>query len=321
VDERLERILRSTSSPPTRRAVMRGLAWVLAAAGLGTMLPSEGDARWRRRSRRRKACRRDNQCEPSLNPCWEARCKNHRCRTRTLANGTVCGDALVCQDGACLCPNGICTVTVNQNDLGPWVALDNFLDVDTSLLTFENGPGTPPHGAGSVKLTATDESFVLATFQYSGVALPDITAPAYSTYQPSTNTDDPTNAGILTMAVDFFGQRLPGDLIQFIPAENGTPVMQDAWQTWDAINGGAGLWSYAQGCGCTWPNSAIPGDTPRTWADITPTYKLATITTAADPFFGIVVTNADDGKTFVDHINAVTFGTTSGTTRFVFGPA
>ena len=323
MDERLAHLLQTTRTPPTRRALMRGLAGVLAAGGLGVAPSSETDAarRNRRRGRRRRQCNNARQCEAPLNPCQEARCRNHRCRTRTLPDGTVCGDGLVCQDGACLCPNGVCTVQITPSDLGPWVALDDGLNVDTSLLSFQNGPGTPPFGPGSVGLTVSDQSFVLATFQYAGVALADIIALAYSTYQPSTNTDDPANVGILTMAVDFFGQRLPGDFIQYVPGENGPPVLEDTWQTWDAINGGAALWSYAEGCGCTWPNSSIPGDTPRTWADITSTYTLATITTAMDPFLGIEVTNVDGGTTFTENINAITFGTTSGTTRFVFGPA
>lgn len=322
MDDRLEQLLQTASNAPTRRSVLRGLAGVLGAAGIAVLAGEEDtSARRRRRRRRRRECRRNNQCKAPLNPCQAARCKRGRCRTKTLKDGTACGDGLVCQDGACLCPNGICTVQVTPSDLGPWVALVDFVDVDTSLLTFQNGPGTPPFGAGSVNLTATDELFVLATFQYAGVALSDITELTYSAYQPSSNTDDPSNAGALAIAVDFFGQRLPGDVIQFIPAENGTPVQQDAWQTWDAINGGAGLWSYAAGCGCSWPNSAIPGDTPRTWADITSSYRQATITQATDPFFGVVVTNADDGATFAENINAITFGTTSGTTRYVFGPA
>lgn len=321
MDDRLKQLLQGTSNPPTRRALMRGLAGALAAGGLGLGRASEGDAgrRRRRRNRRRRECNRASQCESPLNPCQEARCKNHRCRTRNLANGTDCGEGLVCQDGACLCPDGVCTVGVSDADLGPWVALVDPVTVDTSVLTFQNGPGTPPFGSGSVNLTATDEWFALVTYQYSGVRLADITTLTYSTYQPSSNTDDPSNAGILTMSVNFFGQNLPGDGIQYIPAENGTPLL-DVWQTWDAINGGAGRWSYAQGCGCTWPNSDIPGDTPRTWADITSTYKLASVTTA-DPMLGVIVTNIDSGTTFAENINAVTFGTSSGTTRYVFGPA
>lgn len=321
MDDRLERLLETASNPPSRRAVMRGLAGALGALGLTALVAQdESDARRRRRRRRHIQCRRDNQCEAPLNPCQEARCKNNRCRTRTLSDGTICGDGLVCQDGACLCPDGVCTVNVTENDLGPWVALDDFLDVNTSLLTFQSGPGTPPFGTGSVNLTTTNEAYVLATFQYAGVPLSDITVMEYSTYQPSSNTDDPSNAGLLLMAVDFYGQRLPGDILQYIPSENGTPV-QDAWQTWDAIANGTALWSYFGSCGCTWPNSAIPGDTPRTWADITSSYKLASITQATDPMFGVLVTNLDAGETFAENINEITFGTTSGTTRFVFGQA
>lgn len=327
MDPRFEQLLEAASSIPSRRAVLRGLAGVVGAAGLGLALAGESDAnsrrrrrrqRQRRRERRNRQCSNNKPCETPLNPCQTTSCKKHKCRTENVADGTVCGAGLVCQSGACLCPNGVCTVYVTPADLGPWVVLDSLIDVDTSLLTFQNGPGTPPFGSGSANLTVTDDLFALANFQYSGVALSDLTALSYTIYQPSSNTDDPTNAGALTMSVDWFGQNLPYDGVQYIPSQNGT-VLQNTWQTWDAINGGAALWSYAQGCGCTWPNSSIPGDTPRTWADIISTYKLARITTS-DPLLAIMVENIDNGMTFAEDFNAFTIGTSSGTTRYVFGP-
>ncbi|MFT4038493.1 MAG: hypothetical protein QM692_09960 [Thermomicrobiales bacterium] len=327
MDPRFEQLVETATAIPSRRAVLRGLAGIVGAAGLGLALVDESDAnsrrrrrrqRQRRRERRNRQCSSNKPCEASLNPCQVTSCKKHKCQTANVADGTVCGDGLTCQNGACLCPNGVCTVYVTPADTGgPWVALVAPYTVDNSVLTFQNGPATPPFGSGSVNLTVTDDSFVLANYQYSGVLLRDITTLAYATYQPSSNTDDPTNAGKLLMSIDFFGQNLPYEGIMFTPSDNGT-VQQDAWQTWDAINSGAALWSYAQGCGCDWPNSTIPGSTLRTWADITSTYKLARITTA-DPLFGVVVENTDSGMTFADDVNTLTFGTTSGTTRYVFG--
>ncbi len=321
MDDRLEQLLQTTSSPPTRRAVMRGLAGVLGAAGITALSGQEDTSarRNRRRRRRRRECRRNNQCKAPLNPCQEARCKKGRCRTKTLADGTVCDDGLVCQDGACLCPDGVCTVQVTPSNLGAWVALVDPITVDTSVLTFENGPGTPPFGSGSVNLTATDEFFVLATYQYSGVYLADFTALEYATYQPSTNTDSPTNVGKLALTIDFFGSPLQLAGITFDPELNGVPVLQDTWQVWDAINNGTALWS-GDGCSCDWPNSTVPSSTPRTWADLVASYPNARIN-SFDPMVGVIVENVDGGTTFAENINSVTLGTSSGTTRFVFGPA
>jgi hypothetical protein len=318
VDERLEQLLQTTSSPPTRRAVMRGLAGLMGAAGMATLVGQEDTSARRRRRRRRSECRRNSQCKAALNPCHEAGCKNNRCRTKTIADGTVCGDGLVCQDGACLCPDGVCTVLVTPSDLRAWVALDTFLEVDTSLLDFQNGPGTPPFGSGSVNLTVTDESFALVTYQFSGVYLSDITAMEYSTYQPSTNTDSPTKAGKLALTVDFFGSPLQLNGILFDPELNPVQVLEDTWQIWDAINNGTALWS-GDGCSCDWPNSSIPSSTPRTWTDLVASYPNARIN-ITDPMVGVIVEN-DSGTTFAENINSVTFGTTSGTTRYVFGPA
>lgn len=320
MDDRLEQLLQTTRTRPTRRAVMRGLVGMLGVAGIGALIgPDDTSARRRRRRRRRRQCRRNSQCEAPLNPCEEARCKQGRCRTKTLADGTVCGDGLVCQDGACLCPDGVCTVQVTQNNLGAWVALNTFLEVDTSLLDFQNGPGTPPFGSGSVNLTATDESLALVTYQYSGVYLSDITALEYSTYQPSTNTDSPTNAGKLALTIDFFGSPMELAGILFDPELNAVPVLQDTWQVWDAINNGAALWTGG-GCGCDWPNSSIPSSTPRTWEDLVASYPNARVN-ILDPMVGVIVENVDAGMTFAENFNSVTFGTVSGTTRYVFGPA
>ncbi len=40
-----------------------------------------------------------------------------------------------------------------------------------------------------------------------------------------------------------------------------------------------------------------------------------------DPMVGVIVENVDGGTTFAENINSVTFGTVSGSTRYVFGPA
>lgn len=326
--ERLEQLLQATSNPPTRRAVMRGLAGVLTAGGLGIGLATESDAgrrNRRRRRRRRRQCNKASQCETPLNPCQQARCKKHRCKTRSLPDGTVCGDGLVCQNGACLCPNGVCTVRVTPNNRSAWYGLEDCSCgsgwVDSNLLTFRSGPGSPPYGPGSVELTAEDDSefYALGTYQFQSTRLSQITAIEYSTFQPDTNVGTDFQVGVLQFGIDFFGSNelFQGRLV-YVPQANGYTPAQNTWQVWDAIDGGNAMWFYVGGYGI-WPDSEIFDDEPMRWADIVAKYPEARIN-FNDPVFAIEITgNGDDP--FTEAINSVTFGTTNGTTRFVFGPA
>lgn len=301
---------------------MRGLAGVLGAAGIAAAAGQEDTtARRRRRRRRRIECRRNNQCKAPLNPCQEARCKNNRCRTRTLADGTVCGDGLVCEDGACLCPNGVCTVRVTASNLSAWHGIDDCScgEVNDSILTFRTGPATPPYGTGSVELTAPGSSSAsLGTFQFANTPLSEITDLKYSTFQPSSNDGPPTAVGVLMFGIDFFGRNtiLPIDSLVYDPNANGLPVTEDTWQEWDAIGGGSALWFYDGDI--EWPNTnpPIPATAPLTWAQILATYPNARIRFNEAQFTVSLFADVDP---FTEAINSVTFGTTFGTTRFVFG--
>ena len=318
----LEPAVRAARATPTRRAVMRGLAGVLAASGLGVALASESDARGRnRRRRRRRECNRANQCKAPQNPCQEARCKNHRCRRRAVADGTICGDGLVCENASCVCPNGVCTVQVTAGNLNSWHGIGECgcEEVDDSILEFRTGPGSPPYGPGSVELTAPITSGVgLGTFQFANTPLNQITALKYSTFQPITNDGPATQLGYLAFGIDFFGSNsiFPQRLV-FDPAVNGEPVAKDIWQEWDGIAGGAAKWYY-QGDSFDWPNTnpPVPDSDPLTWSEIIQIYPNARISFLY-PLLQISLEAYDDP--FTEAINSVTFGTASGTTRFVFG--
>jgi hypothetical protein len=307
---------------------MRGLAGVLGAAGVAVLAgQEESSSRRRRRRRRRNQCRRDSQCPDPLNPCQKARCKKNRCRTKKLADGTICGDGLVCQDGACLCPDGVCTVKVTPSNRNGWLGLEDCGcgsgTVNNSRLTYQDGPGSPPYGAGSVEMTAEDDfdPVALGTYQFANLPLSQITAIEYTTYQPSTNVGTDVLVGILQFGIDFFGSNDPlqGRLF-FIPTENGETPLQDTWQTWDAIKGGAAQWFWF-GLLSTgyWPDSETPDTDPLTWAQIVSRYPDARIN-LNDPVLAIEIIGNDDDP-FTEAINAVTIGTTYGTTRYVFGPA
>jgi hypothetical protein len=167
------------------------------------------------------------------------------------------------------------------------------------------------------------EGFVaLGTYQFANTPLSDITTLQYATYQPSSNPNTGIVVGILQFGIDFFGSNdfFQGRLI-FDPAANGETVSQDTWQTWDAINGGIAEWFYFGPTG-VWPDTGFPGtpDTdPMTWAQIVAKYPAARIN-FNDPVLAIEIAG-DISDPFTEAINSVTFGTTSGTTRYVFEPA
>src|SRR5947207_290700 len=112
---------------------------------------------------------------------------------------------------------------------------------------YYDGAGqTPPLGVGSVQIsTVLNRRPNLATYQFGGIKLADITTLRYSTYKPSAgNGSDPTRSGYLHFNVDFGPGVCTFPLcasaggyqhrLIFVPRQLGT-VIQDIWQAWDAI--------------------------------------------------------------------------------------
>lgn len=131
--------------------------------------------------------------------------------------------------------------------------------IDNSLGSFVNGPSTAPLGVGSVQISVSGtQRRNLATYQFSGQILSEITDLKYSTYNPSSGNGGSVNrSGYINFNVDFNGSDTCQTRLIFLPTDNGT-VMQDTWQEWDAINSGNALWRYS---GSIWPGTAISGIT------------------------------------------------------------
>jgi hypothetical protein len=210
------------------------------------------------------------------------------------------------------------TVVVNQANINNWLFYNDENDVvDPTLGSFVSGPGTTPLGTGSAQISVSGtQRRNLATYQFSGTPLAAITTMKYSTYNPSAgNGGSPNRAGYLNFNVDFNGSDTFQRRLSYIPAINGT-VIQNDWQEWDTINGGNALWLYS---GPTWPGTAIPGNTARTWNDILTSYPGVRMK-VTDSFLGIRVGEPyADGYT--ENIDAFKFGTSAGTTQFDFDPA
>jgi hypothetical protein len=169
--------------------------------------------------------------------------------------------------------------------------------IDASLGSMVAGPGTAPAGAGSAQISVTGtQRRNLATYRFSGTPLANITVLRFSTYNPSAGNGGSANrSGYLNFNVDFNGS--------------------DTWQEWDAINGGTAMWSYS---GATWPSTATPGTTLRSWNDIVTSYPGIRIR-VTDSWLGVRVGEPyADGYT--ENIDAFKFGTSAGTVKFDFEP-
>jgi hypothetical protein len=189
---------------------------------------------------------------------------------------------------------------------------------------YYDGAGAPPPlGVGSVQIsTVLSRRPNLATYQFGGIRLVDITTLGYSTYNPSAgNKTDPTRAGYLQFNVDFTGTSTAFQRrLTFVP-RNNPPVLQDQWQAWDAIDGPVpgsktALWTYS---GASWPGlCAAPGTTPKTWGMILTCYPNSRIL-PGDSFLGIRV-GEPYGDGYTGNIDAFKFGTAAGTITFDFEP-
>jgi len=200
-----------------------------------------------------------------------------------------------------------------MSDPSKWFFYNDETDViDNTLGSFVPGPGSPPAGTGSAQISVTGtQRRNLATYQFSGIPLADITTIKFSTYNPSAGNgggSTSTYTGYLNFNVDFDGSDTWQKRLIFHP----TGVLLDTWQEWDAIQGGAALWSWSGlighgGSGTQWPD----GNTNeyRTWNDIVSSFPNVRFR-VTDSWFGIRV-GAPYPSGYTENIDAIKFGTGS----------
>jgi|tagenome__1003787_1003787.scaffolds.fasta_scaffold20774856_2 hypothetical protein len=174
---------------------------------------------------------------------------------------------------------------------------------------FVTGPATPPLGSGSLHLVTTTSTakVQLGNSDYAGTSLSAIDQMSYSTYRSSSSTGSavqapsyqlPTNtsAGFTTLV--------------FEPVYNTDQgaIVNDTWQSWDALNGGNGVW---------WSTRDIPGVCASNcfvkWSDIVAANPTATIQ-------GELI-NQGSGNPGIDaNLDAYTFGANGNATTWNFDP-
>lgn len=174
----------------------------------------------------------------------------------------------------------------------------------------------PPLGDGSVQIsTVLSRRPNLATYQFGGTSLVDITTLKFSTYNPSAGNGGGANrSGYLHFNVDFTGNSTTWQRrLVYVPADNGI-VTQNSWKEWDAINGGAAVWRYSGG---TWP-APCAGPGTKTWSLILACYPDARVL-PRDSFLGIRV-GEPYANGYTENIDAFKFGTAQGLLTFDFEP-
>jgi hypothetical protein len=199
------------------------------------------------------------------------------------------------------------TVVVSPANMQGW---SFFLESgSTGTGTLVTGPGSPPLGFGSARLTTPNSSdgMVLGKAAYQGVRLADITTLQYSTYR---------TAGGLAQAISL-QFNIDNDLtdndtgwkgrLVFEPYYTET-VLTGQWQTWNAMTQGR-WWATA------FPmNSKCNINNPCTWAGVLNEFPNAGI----HAVFGAVLLKAGSGWSGFDgNVDALTIGVKSGNSEVV----
>lgn len=150
------------------------------------------------------------------------------------------------------------TIVVTADDVGvSWFPNDTRSGGSNA---FVSGPATPPLGSGSLQMT-TDSSIAgsgqakaqLFNYSYVGTALADIGALSYWDYRSSSSTNSLSQRVSINVEVDYVGDGSSFTTLVFEPVYQpggAGALLTDTWQSWDAIDDGAGIW---------WSTRAIPG--------------------------------------------------------------
>lgn len=138
----------------------------------------------------------------------------------------------------------ITNVTVTADNLQGWAhqAYDGATYVGPNQ-QFVAGPGTPPLGGGSLKMSLSgDRVELFRTGQYDGTKISDLRTLTYSTYAPvEAAGGTPQQPAHLRLSVDTDSDGITDDRLYYYPANNGDTA-PNRWQTWDA-DPGAGRWT------------------------------------------------------------------------------
>ena len=167
---------------------------------------------------------------------------------------------------------------------------DNNDTINDTLGSFVDGPLVAPIGDGSAEITdgasGIGDRTDLATYAFASTTLASITSLKFSAYSHS-GVAGATESPYLVFNVSFNGADTWQKRLVYVPSANGA-VPQDAWNTYDTINGGAALWTWSgyAGAGNQWPD----GNTSeyRTLSDLETAFPNISVR-KTDSFMGVRV--------------------------------
>jgi len=215
-------------------------------------------------------------------------------------------------------------ITVNADEQAGW---QFFVTSSDGAVTLEPGPGLPPIGNGSVRLstgTNGDGSAEIRNNGFHGVPLRNLTDLRYWTYSSENNGQQ---WPYIVLQIDLDGDGDVDDLLFFEPPyqtpSSGNPSLPDqglpvlnTWQDWNALVGG---WWSVQSIG-----GLMPGDQVGPLSQYLALQPGATVVNSDSGLGGVrvVVGYADPTDVFVGYVDAFSIQTRDAgiTTTYNFEP-
>lgn len=154
-------------------------------------------------------------------------------------------------------PAGASTTTVGALSVNGWFGINEGPSGSVGTTTLLSGPGTPPAGTGSAKLTVDSTGRAsLGTNAYAGTKLSQISALSYATRAPSANLNNQPN---LQFDVDYVTTDSSTAYQGRLTFIRNSAVPANTWTTVDALNdgkwyatGAPGNTVCTQASYCTW---------------------------------------------------------------------
>ena len=224
--------------------------------------------------------------------------------------------------GATSTPSGLCAVTVvvtspdvvpypTAPTTGQFVAINQGGTSDGSGVSVVSAG--PPGSLGSLQLTTTTSASHWSAYNedHGGTPLANITALSYSTYSNDAgNTLDPG----LQLVINPGNTSAPDagvtySTLNFEPYVQAGGQTANTWQTWNVMSGV--VWGTHL--------TGAPQSAPISWSTFVSRYPHATILSEASGG-GIGVNVGSGWSAMTGGVGELTFGTSAGTTRYVFDP-
>lgn len=242
--ERFDRLARLVSRSGSRRSALSGLAKAAVGGALGLAGASAVSRDDAAIGKKKRECNGDAQCPEPNNPCQRGVCKRGKCRKKRERAGKTCGDGLQCQNGRCICPNGVCVQTVRPSNMRGWQFYNDQIDQPIDP-TMESGPETPPLGSGSalLQIGGSSEGKLISSNILMDTPLSEFETLEYSYYVTDSSGTGPS----FQMGIDFDltdnEEGFQGRMV-YVPSAQGA-VTEGDWVTVDLLaDNGTGNWFF-----------------------------------------------------------------------------